>query len=70
MLVVPLWSDFSRIDVDGGRVDLETQEPVAWHAASVDFRGGKFPKLRGCQRAVGEIRAGAGRIERCFGYVA
>jgi hypothetical protein len=69
-IAVVLRSCFLRVDGDGGGVDFEMEEPVAGDVAAVEFGGGKFPELGGFQGAVGEILAGAGSSERCFGHVA
>ena len=69
-IAVVLRSCFLWIDIDGGGVDLEMEEPFAGDVAAVKFGGGEFPELSGFQGAVGEILAGAGSVERCFGYVA
>src|SRR5580704_6318660 len=68
-IAVVLRSCFLWIDIDGGGVDFEMEEPVAGDVAAVEFGGGKFPELGGFQGAVGEILAGAGSVERRFGYV-
>jgi len=38
---------FCRIDIGGGGVYLETEEPVAGDVAAVEFGGGEFPELGG-----------------------
>src|ERR1700732_4474381 len=64
-----LWSGLLRVDGGGGGLDLEVQEPLAWHIAAVHLCGNKFPELGGFQRAVGKILAWSRRIEGCLGYV-
>jgi hypothetical protein len=63
-----LRSCLCRVDVGGGGVDFEMEEPVARDVAAVEFRGSEFPELGGLQRAVGEILAGAGGSEGRFGH--
>jgi hypothetical protein len=56
--------------LDAGLRKLETDEPHAGNTAAVDFGRSEFPAAGGFQGQIGEILAGAGRIESGFGDVA
>jgi hypothetical protein len=69
LIAVLLRSRFCWMDVDGGRIDFEMEEPFARDVLAVHFCGCEFPELCGLQCAVGKKLAGPARIEGCFRYI-
>ena len=58
----------ARFGVEWG--ELEADHPFGGYGVAVDLGGGKIPAMRGLQRLIGEIAAGAGGEELCGGDVA
>ena len=59
---------FGGMDVDGGGIDFEMEEPFAGDGAAVLFGGRKSPELRGLEGAVGEKLTGATGVKGGLDY--